>query len=113
VVPPQLTKFRLSAAWVAWQARVSRLADSTAVTRLLNSMVTPSLLLLFEAGLVVRPPIVFGELLSLCVAWPSCDCRFGLKIQGLRDIILWYSKLLARGMGDRPSLCCPQNDTAL
>jgi len=34
---------------------------------LLNSMVTPSLLLLFEAGLVVRPPTVFGEQLKQSV----------------------------------------------
>ncbi|MFI7839858.1 hypothetical protein, partial [Pseudomonas asiatica] len=65
---------------------------------MLNSMVTPSLLLLFEAGLVVRPPTVFGEQLKQSVFWPFLIVGAGLQIQGLRDIILWYSKLLARGM---------------
>ncbi|MNL87565.1 hypothetical protein D3C87_2167810 [compost metagenome] len=44
VLPPQLTKFRLSAARAAWQVNVSRLAASTALARLENSIGTPSFL---------------------------------------------------------------------
>jgi hypothetical protein len=66
-------------------------------------MVTPSLLLLFEAGLLVRPPTVFGEQLKQSVLWPFVIVGAGLRIQGLRDIILWYSKILARGM-KRPAI---------
>jgi len=51
----------------------------------------------------MRPPTVFGEQLKQSVLWPFVIVGAGLQIQGLRDIILWYSKLLARGMR-RPAI---------
>ncbi|NVN61957.1 hypothetical protein FGL97_01665 [Pseudomonas putida] len=38
--------------------------------------------------------------------WPFLIVGAGLQTQGLRDIILWYSKILARGLG-RPAITPP------